>query len=63
MNFSSSESVDFLATAPEQKNFLKKKVVPVLKNAVPVAVRVIPAVAPFVPALRPVAAEIEAVRK
>jgi hypothetical protein len=63
MDFSSSESVDFMATAPDQKNFLKKKVVPAIKNAVPVAARVIPAVAPFVPALRPVAAVIEAVRR
>jgi len=65
MDFSSSSStcVDFMATAPDQKNFLKKKVVPVLKKAVPIATRVIPAVAPFVPALRPVAAVIEAVRQ
>lgn len=63
MDFTSSNSVDFLATSPDQKNFLKKNVVPVIKKAVPVAARVIPAVAPFVPALRPVAAVIEAVRK
>lgn len=63
MNFSSSESVDFLATAPDQKNFLKKKVVPLIKKALPIAERVIPAVAPFVPALRPVAAVIGAIRQ
>jgi hypothetical protein len=63
MNFSSSSSVDFMATSPDQKNFLKKKVVPVLKKVIPVAERVIPAVAPFVPALRPVAAVIGAIRQ
>jgi hypothetical protein len=63
MNFSSSASVDFMATSPDQKNFLKKKVVPVLKKVIPVAERVIPAVAPFVPALRPVAAVIGAIRQ
>jgi len=52
-----------MATAPEQKNFLKKKVVPLLNKAVLFAARVIPAVAPFVPVLRPVAAVIEAVRQ
>jgi hypothetical protein len=64
MNFSSSADCDFsCAAAPDQKNFLKKKVVPVLKKALPVAERVIPAVAPFVPALRPVAAVIGAIRQ
>jgi|LauGreDrversion4_2_1035121.scaffolds.fasta_scaffold01140_15 hypothetical protein len=62
-DFSSSNTVDFMATAPDQKNFLKKKVVPVLKKALPIAERVIPAVAPFVPVLRPVAAVIGAIRQ
>jgi hypothetical protein len=67
MNFSSSADCDFssagIIAAPDQKNFLKKKVVPVLKKALPVAERVIPAVAPFVPALRPVAAVVGAIRQ
>jgi len=63
MNFSSSTSVDFMATAPDQKNFLKKKVVPFVKKTLPIAERVIPAVAPFVPVLRPVAAVIGAIRQ
>ena len=49
------------STEPDQKNFLKKKVVPVLKKALPIAERVLPAVAPFVPALQPVAAVVGAV--
>jgi hypothetical protein len=48
-------------TAPDQKNFLKKKVVPVIKKTLPIAERVLPAVAPFVPALQPVAAVVGAV--
>ena len=64
MNFSSSsaESIDFLATAPEQKNFLKKKVLPAIKKALPVAERLLPVAATFVPALRPVAAVVGAIR-
>jgi len=58
MDFSSDCSI---STAPDQKNFLKKKVVPVLKKALPIAERVLPAVAPFVPALQPVAAVVGAV--
>ena len=54
------DTMDFSAE-PDQKNFLKKKVVPVLKKALPVAERVLPAVAPFVPALQPVAAVVGAV--
>jgi hypothetical protein len=35
--------LDFSSTdAPQQKNFLKKKVVPVLKKVLPVAERVLP---------------------
>jgi hypothetical protein len=51
------------ATAPDQKNFLRKKVVPFVKKALPVAERVLPAVAPFVPALQPVAAVVGAIRR
>ena len=34
MNFCSS-SVDFLATAPDQKNFLKKKALPIAERVIP----------------------------
>ena len=63
IGFMNDLSNKLLTELSGMKNFLKKKVVPVLKKAVPVAARVIPAVAPFVPVLRPVAAVIEAVRK
>lgn len=58
MDFSSDCSI---STAPDQKNLLNKKVVPVFKKALPIADRVLPAVAPFVPALQPVAAVVGAV--
>ena len=54
MDFSSTE-------APHQKNFLKKKVVPVLKKALPVAERILPVAATFVPALAPAATVVGAV--
>jgi len=41
--------------APQQKNFLKKKVVPIVKKILPVAERVLPVAATFVPALAPAA--------
>jgi hypothetical protein len=63
MNFSSSSSVDFLATSPDQKNFLKKKVIPVIRKALPVAERLLPVAATFIPALRPVAAVVGAIRQ
>ena len=34
MNFCSS-SADFLATAPDQKNFLKKKALPIAERVIP----------------------------
>lgn len=54
--------MDFASTdAPHQKNFLKKKVVPVLKKALPIAERVLPVAATFVPALAPAATVVGAV--
>ena len=54
--------MDFSSTdAPHQKNFLKKKVVPVLKKALPIAERVLPVASTFVPALAPVATVVGAV--
>lgn len=49
------------AHAPEQKNFLKKKVIPAVKKILPVAERVLPVAATFVPALAPAAAVVGAV--
>jgi hypothetical protein len=43
-------------SAPEQKNFIKKKVVPAIKKALPVAQKVLPVASKFVPGLAPVAA-------
>ena len=67
MNFSSSADCDFssagIIAGPDQKNFLKKKVLPLVKKALPVAERLLPAVAPFVPALQPVAAIVGALRR
>jgi hypothetical protein len=54
MDFSSTE-------APHQKNFLKKKVVPVLKKALPIAERVLPVASTFVPALAPAATVVGAI--
>jgi hypothetical protein len=55
--------MDFSAAAaePEQKNFIKKKVVPAVKKILPVAERILPVAATFVPALAPVAAVVGAV--
>ena len=54
--------MDFSATdAPQQKNFLKKKVVPAIKKAFPVVERVLPVAATFVPALAPAAAVVGAI--
>lgn len=53
--------MDFSAVEPEQKNFLKKKVVPVVKKILPVAERVLPVAATFVPALAPAATVVGAI--
>lgn len=44
------------APAPEQKNFIKKKLIPAIKKALPVAQKVLPVASKFVPGLAPVAA-------
>jgi hypothetical protein len=48
--------MEFSSTEPQQKNFLKKKVVPIIKKALPVAQKVLPVASTFVPALKPIAA-------
>jgi hypothetical protein len=55
--------MDFSAAvdAPEQKNFLKKKVLPAVKKVLPVAERVLPVAATFVPGLAPAAAVVGAI--
>jgi hypothetical protein len=56
MDFSSSSSpADFSQCAPDQKNFIKKKVVPAIKKSLPVIKKVLPVVSTFVPSLAPVA--------
>lgn len=55
--------MDFSAESPEQKNFLKKKVLPAIKKALPIAQQVLPVAATFVPALAPVATVVGAIRK
>jgi hypothetical protein len=50
------------AVQPDQKNFLKKKVVPAIKKALPIAQQVLPVAATVVPALRPAAAVVGAIR-
>lgn len=47
--------------APEQKNFLKKKIIPAVKKILPVAERVLPVAATFVPALAPAATVVGAI--
>ncbi len=46
--------MDFSSDA-QQKNFIKKKVIPAVKRVLPVAQRVLPVAATFVPALAPAA--------
>jgi hypothetical protein len=53
--------MDFSSDAPQEKNFIKKKVVPAIKKVFPVVERVLPVVATFVPALAPAAAVVGAV--
>ena len=47
--------MNFSSDTPEQKNFIKKKVLPAVMRVLPVAQRVLPVAATFVPALAPVA--------
>ncbi len=54
--------MDF-SEAPQQKNFLKKKVLPAIKKALPIAQQVLPVAATFVPALAPVATVVGAIRR
>jgi hypothetical protein len=56
-------NLNFSSTVPEQKNFLKKKVLPAIKKALPIAQQVLPVAATFVPALAPVATVVGAIRK
>jgi hypothetical protein len=57
MDFSAASA----SAAPDQKNFLKKKVLPVVKKVLPVAERVLPVAAKFVPGLAPAAAVVGAI--
>jgi hypothetical protein len=52
--------MDFSADT-QQKNFLKKKVLPAVKKIFPVVERVLPVAATFVPALGPAAAVVGAI--
>lgn len=47
--------MNFSSDAPQQKNFIKKKVLPAVRRVLPVAQRVLPVAATFVPGLAPVA--------
>ena len=47
--------MNFSSDAPQQKNVIKKKVLPAVRHALPIAQRVLPVAATFVPALAPVA--------
>jgi hypothetical protein len=47
--------MNFSSTAPHQKSFLSKNVLPAVKKVIPIAERVLPVAATFVPALQPVA--------
>jgi hypothetical protein len=52
--------MNFSSDAPQQKNFIKKKVLPAVKRVLPIAQRVLPVAATFIPALVPVAAVVGA---
>ena len=54
--------MEFAMAPPEQKNFLKKKVLPAIKKALPIAQKVLPVAATLVPGLRPAAAVVGAIR-
>ena len=51
----------FSATAPDQKSWLSKKVLPAIKKALPIVNRVLPVAATFIPGLQPAAAIVGAV--
>jgi len=53
--------IDFSSTEPENKNFLKKKVIPVVKKALPVVKQVLPVASTLFPALKPVAAVVSVI--
>jgi hypothetical protein len=54
--------MEFASFQPDQKNFLKKKVLPAIKKALPIAQKVLPVAATLVPGLRPAAAVVGAIR-
>jgi hypothetical protein len=53
--------LSFSATAPDQKSWLSKKVLPAIKKALPIVDRVLPVAATFIPGLQPAAAIVGAV--
>ena len=55
--------MNFSSESPQQKNFLKKKVLPAIKKALPIAQQVLPVAATFIPALVPVATVVGAIRR
>lgn len=54
--------MDFASVEPQQKNFIKKKLVPAIKKTLPIAQKVLPVAATIVPALRPAATIVGAIR-
>lgn len=54
--------MEFATIEPDQKNFLKKKVIPVIQKGLPIAQKVLPVAATVVPALRPAATIVGAIR-
>ena len=54
--------MDFASVEPQQKNFIKKKLVPAIKKALPIAQKILPVASIIVPALRPAAAVVGAIR-
>jgi hypothetical protein len=53
--------LSFSATAPDQKSWLSKKVLPAINKALPVANRILPVAATFIPGLQPAVAIVGAV--
>ena len=49
------------AAQPDQKNFIKKKLVPTIKKVLPIAQKILPVAATLVPTLRPAAAVVGAI--
>jgi hypothetical protein len=54
--------MDFASVEPQQKNFIKKKLVPAIKKTLPIAQKLLPVAATIVPALRPAATIVGAIR-